>query len=61
MPIILYNVPGRTASNITAETTLRLANEFKNIIAIKEDGIIANPDEAGQKKEERIMEIWKED
>lgn len=36
LPIILYNVPGRTASNISAETTLRLANEFKNIIAIKE-------------------------
>ena len=36
LPIILYNVPGRTSSNITAETTLRLANEFKNIIAIKE-------------------------
>ncbi len=36
LPIILYNVPGRTASNITAETTLRLANEFKNVIAIKE-------------------------
>jgi 4-hydroxy-tetrahydrodipicolinate synthase len=36
LPIILYNVPGRTASNIIAETTLRLANEFKNIIAIKE-------------------------
>lgn len=36
LPIILYNVPGRTASNITAETTLRLANEFENIIAIKE-------------------------
>lgn len=34
--IILYNVPGRTASNISAETTLRLANGFKNIIAIKE-------------------------
>src|ERR1700744_1677564 len=36
LPIILYNVPGRTASNITAETTLRLANDFKNIIGIKE-------------------------
>ncbi len=36
LPIILYNVPGRTASNITAATTLRLANDFKNIIAIKE-------------------------
>lgn len=36
LPIILYNVPGRTASNITWETTIRLANDFKNIIAIKE-------------------------
>ncbi len=36
LPIILYNVPGRTASNIEAETTLRLANEFKNIVAVKE-------------------------
>lgn len=35
-PIILYNVPGRTASNITAATTLRLAREFKHIIGIKE-------------------------
>ena len=34
--IIIYNVPGRTASNITAETTVRLANDFKNIIAVKE-------------------------
>jgi 4-hydroxy-tetrahydrodipicolinate synthase len=36
LPIILYNVPGRTSSNITWETTVRLANDFKNIIAIKE-------------------------
>ncbi len=35
-PIILYNVPGRTASNMQPQTTLRLANEFKNIIGIKE-------------------------
>ena len=34
--IILYNVPGRTASNMTAETTIRIAEEFKNVIAIKE-------------------------
>lgn len=34
--IILYNVPGRTSSNITAGTTLRLAREFKNIIGTKE-------------------------
>lgn len=36
--IILYNVPGRTASNMLPETTLRLARDFKNIIAIKEAG-----------------------
>lgn len=36
LPIILYNVPGRTASNMTAATTLRLAKDFKNIIGIKE-------------------------
>jgi 4-hydroxy-tetrahydrodipicolinate synthase len=36
--IILYNVPGRTSSNMSPETTLRLANDFKNIIAVKEAG-----------------------
>ncbi len=36
VPVILYNVPGRTSSNVTAETTLRLARDHKNIIAIKE-------------------------
>ncbi len=36
LPVILYNVPGRTGSNMTAETTLRLAHDFKNIIAVKE-------------------------
>ncbi|MGN6193456.1 MAG: 4-hydroxy-tetrahydrodipicolinate synthase [Ginsengibacter sp.] len=36
LPIILYNVPGRTGSNITAETTLRLAKECENIKGIKE-------------------------
>ncbi|HET9055227.1 MAG TPA: 4-hydroxy-tetrahydrodipicolinate synthase [Chitinophagaceae bacterium] len=35
-PIILYNVPGRTGSNISAATTLRLANEVENIAGIKE-------------------------
>lgn len=34
--VILYNVPGRTGSNIKAETTLRLAHDFKNIVAVKE-------------------------
>jgi 4-hydroxy-tetrahydrodipicolinate synthase len=36
--IILYNVPGRTSRNIEPETTLRLANDFKNVIAVKEAG-----------------------
>lgn len=36
LPLILYNVPGRTASNMTASTTLRLAHDFENIVAIKE-------------------------
>ena len=36
LPIILYNVPGRTASNVLPETVIRLANDFKKIVAIKE-------------------------
>lgn len=36
IPVILYNVPGRTASNMLPETVLRLANDFENIVAIKE-------------------------
>lgn len=36
MPIVLYNVPGRTGVNMKAETTLRIANDFKNVIAVKE-------------------------
>lgn len=36
LPIILYNVPGRTASNVLAETTLRIVNQCKNVIAVKE-------------------------
>ena len=36
LPIVLYNVPGRTVTNMTAETTLRLAHEFDSVIAVKE-------------------------
>ncbi len=36
LPLILYNVPGRTGSNMAAETTLRLARDYANIVAIKE-------------------------
>ena len=35
-PVVIYNVPGRTGANIAAETTLRLAEEVPNIIAVKE-------------------------
>lgn len=36
LPVILYNVPGRTGVNMTAETTVRLARDCRNIVAIKE-------------------------
>jgi 4-hydroxy-tetrahydrodipicolinate synthase len=36
LPVILYNVPGRTASNMLPSTVIRLANDFSNIIGIKE-------------------------
>jgi len=36
VPVILYNVPGRTASNMAPATVFRLAHDFKNIVAIKE-------------------------
>ena len=36
IPVILYNVPGRTASNMLPSTVLRLANDFENVVAIKE-------------------------
>lgn len=38
VPIILYNVPGRTSKNMEPITTLRLAKDFKNIVAVKEAG-----------------------
>ncbi|WP_372766121.1 4-hydroxy-tetrahydrodipicolinate synthase [Lutibacter sp.] len=36
LPIIVYNVPGRTAKNVEAKTIIRLAQDFKNIVAVKE-------------------------
>jgi 4-hydroxy-tetrahydrodipicolinate synthase len=38
IPVILYNVPGRTAKNVEASTVLRLANDYKSIVAVKEAG-----------------------
>lgn len=46
LPIVLYNVPGRTGVNMTAQTTLRIARDFSNVIAIKEaSGDITQMDE----------------
>ena len=36
LPVVIYNVPGRTSSNISAETTLRLAHDVENIVGVKE-------------------------
>ncbi|PYS70789.1 MAG: 4-hydroxy-tetrahydrodipicolinate synthase, partial [Acidobacteria bacterium] len=36
LPVVIYNVPGRTSSNIAAQTTVRLAREVENIVAVKE-------------------------
>lgn len=51
LPIILYNVPGRTGVNMSAETTLRIANDFKNVIAVKEaSGNMTQMDEIIKRK-----------
>ncbi len=61
-PIILYNVPGRTGVNMTAETTLRLANDFDNIIATKEaSGNFAQIDLIIKNKPEGFMVISGDD
>ncbi|MBO5974508.1 MAG: 4-hydroxy-tetrahydrodipicolinate synthase [Paludibacteraceae bacterium] len=62
VPVILYNVPGRTGVNLTAQTTLRLANEFKNIIAIKEaSGNFAQIDDIIKNKPDDFMVISGDD
>lgn len=62
MPVILYNVPGRTGVNIAADTTLRLANDFKNIVAIKEaSGNFTQIDEIIKNKPDYFMVISGDD
>ncbi|MBD1429336.1 4-hydroxy-tetrahydrodipicolinate synthase [Sphingobacterium litopenaei] len=62
LPVILYNVPGRTGSNMTAQTTLRLANDFKNIVAIKEaSGNFAQFSEILRDKPENFLLISGDD
>ena len=62
LPIVLYNVPGRTGVNMTAATTLRLAHDFDNIVAIKEaSGDISQMDEIIKKKPENFDVISGDD
>ena len=62
LPIVLYNVPGRTGVNMTAATTLRLAHDFNNIVAIKEaSGDISQMDEIIKKKPENFDVISGDD
>ena len=62
LPIVLYNVPGRTGVNMTAETTLRIARDFSNVIAIKEaSGNITQMDDIIKNKPENFDVISGDD
>ena len=62
LPIVLYNVPGRTGVNMTAETTLRIARDFKNVVAIKEaSGNITQMDDIIKNKPENFNVISGDD
>ena len=62
LPIVLYNVPGRTGVNMTAETTLRIARDFNNVIAIKEaSGNITQMDDIIKNKPENFNVISGDD
>ncbi len=62
LPVILYNVPGRTGVNMTAETTLRLARNFDNIIGVKEaSGNITQMDDIIKNKPDNFMVISGDD
>ncbi len=62
LPVILYNVPGRTGINMTAQTTLRLAHEFPNICAVKEaSGNFTQIDDIIKNKPEDFLVISGDD
>lgn len=62
LPVLLYNVPGRTGVNMTAATTLRLAAEFPNIIGIKEaSGNISQMDDIIKHKPEPFIVLSGDD
>ncbi len=62
LPIISYNVPGRTGVNMTPDTTLRIANDFANIVAVKEaSGNMTQMDEIIKRKPEHFEVISGDD
>ena len=62
LPLILYNVPGRTGVNMKPDTTLRLANDCKNIVAIKEAaGTVAQMDILLREKPEDFLVLSGDD
>ena len=62
LPIVLYNVPGRTGVNMKAETTVRIANDFPNIVAIKEAaGSLEQVDEIIKNKQKHFEVISGDD
>lgn len=62
LPVVLYNVPGRTGINMKSETTVRLANDCENIIAIKEaSGSLEQVDEIIKNKPSRFDVISGDD
>ena len=62
LPVVLYNVPGRTGVNMNAETTLRLARDFENIVAIKEaSGFIPQMDDIIKNKPQHFDVISGDD
>lgn len=62
LPVVLYNVPGRTGVNMQAETTLRLARDFDNIIGVKEaSGIFSQIEEIIKNKPESFNVISGDD
>lgn len=62
LPVILYNVPGRTGVNMTAETTLRVAHDFANVIGVKEaSGNFSQIDDIIKHKPEDFMVISGDD
>ena len=62
LPVVLYNVPGRTGINMKSETTVRLANDCENIVAIKEaSGSLEQVDEIIKNKPDRFDVISGDD